>query len=799
MRKYYIMFLFLFRNGLGDIYAQEIPVKHKIVKGETIEIIAQKYAVSTSELYELNPNLINGFKENEVIIISKKDSNLTSTSNIIYHLVQPNETKYGLSKKYNISISELERQNPQIIPMLQKGYELKIQRKASQKNSNLSENSVISSEDENYIIHIIEKGETLWELSRRYKVTVNQLVIENRSELGTYLQIGQKIKIPSQNQRNENKNSALESHLVLAGETKYGLAKRFGVTIRELENLNPQIVSMLKMGQQISIPKKDSDEVVSKPETNVVPNKTNEVVKNPEFEYHIVEVGETKYSISKKFEVSIEELERLNPQIVAVLRTGQEISLGKRTPITSLAVKEPIKDLKPAKTEQLVTENPPVVSTSVDAETKAEVSDLVSYQVQTQETLYGLSKMSGLSKEKLIELNPELAHGLKNGMIINLPSENAVALTKAKENAAAMTQAGLLKSIQKGVEKEIAFLMPFTEEKYLETIKATKKNKSKVDSNTDFYAGAMMAVDSLKQNGVFIKSKIIKIEDLKINSDNFSETLKNNIKTSKIVFSPTSDYYSDALGKYMAENNIPMLISDSKVATTIAGSTYTCLPSNEYLKKIILDYLVARNENLIVVIAPSRKENKAYILKNYPQAQFATISESGILDSESLKSLLSLTKKNYVIIDTDKSGLLLETTTILLRESTNFMVQIALLEPKDNSFDEKLSVMRFRALKMIYPSASKPNGTNQWVKFKKDFVLKNGYEPSENAIKGFDITFDALLKLYQEKEFEMIARESTTEQLHLKFKYSKNNGNGYFNSGGYILQFDEETDVKIIN
>ena len=51
MRKYYIMFLFLFRNGIGDIYAQEIAVKHKILKGETIEIIAQKYAVSPSDLY----------------------------------------------------------------------------------------------------------------------------------------------------------------------------------------------------------------------------------------------------------------------------------------------------------------------------------------------------------------------------------------------------------------------------------------------------------------------------------------------------------------------------------------------------------------------------------------------------------------------------------------------------------------------------------------------------------------------------------------------------------------------------
>ena len=81
-----------------------MPLKHKIEKGETIELIAKKYGVNPSVLYQLNPGLSDGFNENDLIIISKKANDQTNTDPvIIYHVVLPNETKYGLSKKYNIS------------------------------------------------------------------------------------------------------------------------------------------------------------------------------------------------------------------------------------------------------------------------------------------------------------------------------------------------------------------------------------------------------------------------------------------------------------------------------------------------------------------------------------------------------------------------------------------------------------------------------------------------------------------------------------------------------------------------
>ena len=875
MIKYYIIFLFLFRNGVADIYAQEVPIKHTIVKGETIEIIAKKYALNPSDLYQLNPSLINGFYENDVIIISKtKVINIQKDflPPVIIHIVQANETKFGLSKKYNITIQELEQQNPHIIAMLQKGHELKIQGRAIQSNSN----NLKSLNSGNYTTHVVQPKETLYGISKKYKVIVSQLVDVNRAVLGTFLQIGQILKIPSNSQPQESNidNLGFQFHLVEIGETKYGLSKKFAVTINELENLNPQIVSMLKIGQRIKIPTTNiATSQINKDETQVsVKTALDEELENPVFQFHIVESRETKYGLSKKFAITVEELENLNPQIVEMLKVGQRIKIpangSAKTVFTSKNAKSevPVKIVVVDKEivnpdiqfhivetgetkhglskkfgvtiEELEKQNPQIIemlqvgqkiiipvknlNNSIAAKEinknqltvitekllpKKEIvaiSDTtvlkgVLYEVKPQETLYGLSKMTGLSPEKLIELNPQLSDGVKTGMILNIPSEKIAGLTIIKTNPKAITPTTLLQSIKKEEKKEIAFLMPFAEKEYLDFIKSPKKNSKQISGSLEYYSGAAMAIDSIKAYNVLISSSIFKINQLNITDDDFSNLIKNNIQNYKTVFYPTQEHYSEKLGNYLSKNNIPLIISDADESTSTAASTYVSVPLTTHLKKLVLDYLISKNENLIVINDPSRKENKEFIIQNYPQAKFVKISEDGILDSESLKSLLKSSKKNYVVLDTDKVALILTTTTLLLKDSKEYDMQIALLEPIKVLIDEGLSDIRFKILKMIYPSLYKPSNPKGMNKFKKDYLRKYGFEASQEAIKGFDITFDALVRLFQDKDFEFIAKESTTEQLNFKFRYIKKLDEGYFNWGSYLLQYDEDSNDKIIN
>ncbi len=662
MRKYYIIFLFLFRNGIGDVYGQQISVKHT---------------------------------------------------------VQENETKYGLAKKYNITIQELERQNPHIVLMLQKGHELIIQPIGTISNNNKSAN-VSSFSNDNSVTYEVKPGETLFGIARKYKISIAELIEENKTDLGTYLQIGQILKIPLKTQvEKENLDATnFQSHLVQAGETKYGLSKRFEITIKELERLNPQIVDMLRTGQKINVPSK----MVSK--TNKVETAT---VSDP--------------NVSKN-DANVE------------LKTKTEIN--------------------------------------------SSTKNLISYEVKPKETLYGLSKITGLSQEELTVLNPELNNGLKTGMILNIPSDSKITTEVVSKNSNTVLGKSLLSSIQKNVEKEIAFLMPFSEEQFQSYLKSPKNN-NELNSNFEFYSGVSMAIDSLRKSSVLINSKFLKIQDSDNSEINLSNLPAANNQNYKTIFCIPNEYNFEKLGNNLAKNNIPFILSEIKEATVTATTTYVSLPSKTHLRKLILDYLISQNGNLIIVNDPARVKSKDFISENYPEAKFVKFTENGFLNSESLKSLLNSTKKNYVVLDTDEAGLILSTTTSLLKDSNAFDIQIALLEPKEVLKGGGLSDMRFRALKMIHPSMNKPSNSNEVNDFKKTFFEKYGFNPTQEAIKGFDIAFDALVRMFQEKDFETLAKEQITEQVNYRFRYVKNLDEGYLNTGGYILQFDEDSNNKIIN
>jgi len=82
--KYQLLLFFLFLTGLISLFAQEDYVKHKVVKGEIVTEIAQKYKVTPNDLYTLNPKLRDGIFENEIILIPKSKVTKTTQENTFY-------------------------------------------------------------------------------------------------------------------------------------------------------------------------------------------------------------------------------------------------------------------------------------------------------------------------------------------------------------------------------------------------------------------------------------------------------------------------------------------------------------------------------------------------------------------------------------------------------------------------------------------------------------------------------------------------------------------------------------------
>ncbi len=128
-----------------------------------------------------------------------------------------------------------------------------------------------------YYLHTVEKGQTLFAIAKFYKIEVNDLVIENPEAIDG-IKPGQILRIPvekkvvvKQEQGVDTSNCII--HTVEKGQTLYSITKQYGVTDEVLKKLNPELLNGLKTGQKIKIPSNKP-----KPTTAVVTATTDKII-----------------------------------------------------------------------------------------------------------------------------------------------------------------------------------------------------------------------------------------------------------------------------------------------------------------------------------------------------------------------------------------------------------------------------------------------------------------------------------------------------------------------------------------
>ena len=136
---------------------------------------------------------------------------------------------------------------------------------------------------------------------------------------------------------------AESTHLVKKGETLYGIAKKYQITISELKaanNLSDKDV--LKAGQKLVIPSADIENAATLSSTNSSASTSNSSSKT---ETYIVQKGDTLYGIAKKYDIKVSEIYSLNGMSQKdVLKVGQKL----KVPVTGESLPD-IKDIDPKK------------------------------------------------------------------------------------------------------------------------------------------------------------------------------------------------------------------------------------------------------------------------------------------------------------------------------------------------------------------------------------------------------------------------------------------------------------------
>ncbi len=271
--------------------------------------------------------------------------------------------------------------------------------------------------------HIVKKGDNLYDLSRKYGVSVGDIKTFNK--LGNInLGIGDELLIPVSNKDGNN------NYVVKSGDTISQIADKFGIKTKDLKSANKLKNDNLQIGQSLYIPLQNNaeSEVVVSEEAIEVQSIEQEATASPKVtieetsNIYIVKKGDTLGEIAEKHKVKTSNLKKANNLKNHNLEIGQKLTIPTQEVVTTQAS---INKEKAAPTKSDIPTN-----TSI-SDSKTTVSNV--YVIKKGDTIYDLSKKFEISKDDLIKWNNLNNNNLSIGQKVYLsPNKEIKAVVKAK-------------------------------------------------------------------------------------------------------------------------------------------------------------------------------------------------------------------------------------------------------------------------------------------------------------------------------------------------------------------------------
>lgn len=608
--------------------------------------------------------------------------------------------------------------------------------------------------------HIVKRGETTAEIARKYNTTEETIFKYNpdaRKGISPYT----KLVVPIAEERVSN-NIKFETHRVKRKETLFSLSQQYNVSIDDIKRFNKHLYSAeLRKGERIRIP-------INLPKTGEEQLRENPSLSNPldlTVKEHVVLPKETLYGISRKYNITIADLQRLNPNLES-LQPGMVLKVRNGN-----------------------------VEKVVDVE-----GDLFKYyMVKPQETLFSLTRRFGISRDSLVTLNPALADGLKSGMVLKIPNKEVPDVMEFE----AEEIVNLERRLSNFDTKNLAVMLPFNLDKVVKTDtsnNATQRIKKDrvLQISLDFYTGVLMAVDSAKNLGISTRVNTYDTQQSAgkvhaiINSNDFSDT--------DVVIGPILQSTAEAAASALQFKNVPVISPLTKKQVNSLGNFLQTRPSDEMLSQAMISYISenAEGKNLVIIADASSSAKKRELISFFPSAKIVNPKEGSFIDQQELMAALEEGKPNWVILEATKIGVLSNATSYLNSLADKYKVTL-LTTDKNNSYDsDNVSNNHLGKLAFHYPSVDRVY-TDENNAFIKKYVKKYGVVPNTYAVRGFDVTYDILLRLASSEDlYSSLNEEGTTQYVENKFNYETKHSGGYQNTAIYIMAYDRDLNLKVV-
>jgi len=621
-------------------------------------------------------------------------------------------------------------------------------------------------------------------------------------------------------------------HSVTKGETVYSLCLKYKVTQAEINAANPGLTAVLKSGSTVKIPVKH-EIATPKPE----PKSINVVATEPEYYYHKVTKKQTIFSISKQYSITANELIRYNPEISSGLVEGQVLKI----PVPG--------DNSVKASDQKVTLNENVQSSS-------NVGSGAEYRFHTViagETLYSLEQKYSVSREELIRLNPSLQNGLQTGSRLKIPEKkkvlNKVDVAQQPEvKIAAQVEteteiAGCNPITGRNTKKyKVALLLPF----YLhgnESVNPSDLNKgmllskievgklssqlnfniadtlalksiAKIDpraeSFIEFYEGALLAIDSLQQEGMNVELYV------------FDATTQNMINALlqldlflelDMIIGPVHPEIQESVASFAAKNRIPMVSPLAPNGNFENNNSwyFKVNPTREYQIEQTAEYIADEfiDKNFVLLPMSGGSNSQEAKLAELGKAKLFAARKSsnnpGNLFHEysfqkqglnAVKPLLDETGENVFMIPTDNEAQVSVAVTNLNAIAENY--NVVLIGTSNLTKLKSIQTENYHHIRLRYLSPTFIDYTKPLVRrFVSNYRATFSTEPSQFSHQGFDVSYYFLSALFHYgKDFRACLPDYPMELTQTVFNFRKVAPmGGFMNSGLFITAYERNYDI----
>ena len=514
--------------------------------------------------------------------------------------------------------------------------------------------------------------------------------------------------------------------------------------------------------------------------------------------FHTIQAGETLYKLTVKYGVTAERICRANPGLSAKnFRIGQVIAIPA---VAQQEIATPQPEAVPA----------PQVTTPVKEE-GLQPNCREMHKIKRKETVYSISRMYGITEEELIAANPEIkGKKLKKGKFLCIPytkqQNKKDQVTPKPEATVAPTDTELFDKNKKESRKfstiKAAVVLPFN-------VDGTG-NPDEQLRMVEYYEGFLMAVDSLKEKGVSID---LYTYDSGKNTASVSQVLnKPEMKSMDIIFGPAHADQVKPMADFAKKNNVRLVVPFTSKGDDVFDnpSVYQINTPQSYLYSEVYEHYLRKfpNANVIFLDAETGHNDKEDFIKGLKeelknkQITFKELKGESI-NPEGMKLAVDSLRENVIIPTSGKNVALIKILPQMIvtaREHPNYDMKLfGYPEWQTYTHDHLSSFFELDTYfyssfytNNLFPAAIQfTQSYRRW--FSKD--MANTYP--RYGMLGFDTAFFFLQGLHKYgSNFEDNMNNMMVTPIQTGFKFDRvNNWGGFINRKVFFVHFTKNYEL----